>query len=130
MKNYIKLSIFSLTLAGITACEMDAPNQSALEPDVIGFTEKLAESAIMSIHQSFGETNSYRGRYLPYYGVNSDVETTSGSYPSLSKKNDDKIQTSSVYYISCHRSGFNLIQYLLYSRSQSSYPCFPFYGAG
>jgi len=78
MKNYIKLSIFSLTLAGITACEMDAPNQSALEPDVIGFTEKLAESAIMSIHQSFGETNSYRGRFTPYYGLNTDVEIING----------------------------------------------------
>ena len=78
MKNYIKLSIFSLTLAGITSCEMDAPNQSALEPDVIGFTEKLAESAIMSIHQSFGETNSYRGRFTPYYGLNTDVEIING----------------------------------------------------
>ena len=28
----------------------------------------------MSIHVSFGETNSYRGRYLPFYGINTDVE--------------------------------------------------------
>ena len=78
MKNYIKLSILSLSLAGLASCEMDSPNQSALQPEVIGFTEKLAESAIMSIHQSFGETNSYRGRFTPYYGLNTDVEIING----------------------------------------------------
>lgn len=78
MKNYIKLSILSLSLVGLASCEMDSPNQSALQPEVIGFTEKLAESAIMSIHQSFGETNSYRGRFTPYYGLNTDVEIING----------------------------------------------------
>ena len=78
MKNYIKLSILAFSLVGVTACDMDSPNQSALEPEVIGFTEKLAESAIMSIHQSFGETNSYRGRFTPYYGLNTDVEIING----------------------------------------------------
>lgn len=38
----------------------------------------MAEAAVMGIHQSFGETNSYRGRYLPYYGINSDVEWING----------------------------------------------------
>ena len=32
----------------------------------------------MAIHQSFGETNSYRGRYLPYYGINTDIEWING----------------------------------------------------
>lgn len=36
----------------------------------------------MGIHQSFGETNSYRGRYLPYYGINSDVEWLNGINPT------------------------------------------------
>lgn len=39
---------------------------------------EMAEAAVMGIHQSFGETNSYRGRYLPYYGINSDVEWING----------------------------------------------------
>ena len=64
--------------ASLASCDMDAPNQSALEPEVIGYTEKLAESAVMSIHQSFGETNSYRGRFTPYYGLNTDVEIING----------------------------------------------------
>lgn len=39
---------------------------------------------------SFGETNSYRGRFLPYYGLNTDVEVPSGTAPSFASKNDDK----------------------------------------
>lgn len=42
----------------------------------------------MSIHVSFGETNSYRGRFLPYYGVNTDVEV--GNSPELSSATSDK----------------------------------------
>ena len=91
MKNYIKLSIFSLAVAGlVTSCDMDSPSKSLDQVSVYSIYT-LAEQEIMSINVSFGETNSYRGRYLPYYGLNSDVETTSGSYPSLSKKNDDKM---------------------------------------
>lgn len=44
----------------------------------------------MSIHQSFGETNSYRGRFLPYYGLNSDVEVGSRTKPSIAEATDDK----------------------------------------
>ena len=92
MKNYIKLSIFSLAVAGlVTSCDMDAPSISSLDESSVYSVYGLAEREIMSINVSFGETNSYRGRYLPYYGVNSDVETTSGTYPSLAKKNDDKM---------------------------------------
>ena len=79
MKTIYKISALSLVMAAsLTSCDMDAPNQSALEPEVIGYTEKLAESAVMSIHQSFGETNSYRGRFTPYYGLNTDVEIING----------------------------------------------------
>jgi len=91
MKNYIKLSILSLSLVGLTAsCDMDAPSVSALDGSSIYSTYSLAESEVMSIHVSFGETNSYRGRFLPYYGVSSDVETSSGTAPSLASQTDDK----------------------------------------
>lgn len=92
MKNIIKLSICSLAVALFaTSCEMDAPSISTLDESSVYSIYGLAEQEIMSINVSFGETNSYRGRYLPYYGVNSDVETTSGTYPSLAKKNDEKM---------------------------------------
>ncbi|WP_306302250.1 hypothetical protein [Segatella paludivivens] len=45
MKKYIKLSILALSLAGLSSCDMDAPNQSSLDPSVVGYTEKMAESA-------------------------------------------------------------------------------------
>jgi hypothetical protein len=50
-------------------------------------TYDLAEQAVMGIHQSFGETNSYRGRFLPYYGLNTDIEHINGDDGT---KGDDK----------------------------------------
>ena len=88
MKNYIKISILSLSLVGLASCDMDAPSISTLDESSVFATYSLAESEVMSIHVSFGETNSYRGRYLPYYGVNSDVEW--GNAPSYADRVSDK----------------------------------------
>ena len=88
MKNYIKLSILSLSLAGLASCDMDAPTVSSLDESSLFKKYSLAEAEVMGIHQSFGETNSYRGRFLPYYGVNTDIEW--GNAPSLASKDDDK----------------------------------------
>jgi len=91
MKNYIKLSIFSMALvAGMTSCDMEAPTQSTLDGSSVYSVYSLAEAEVMSIHQSFGETNSYRGRFLPWYGLNTDVEVPSGTAPSFAGKNEDK----------------------------------------
>ena len=88
MKNYIKLSVLSLSLVGLASCDMDAPSISTLDESSVFATYSLAESEVMSIHVSFGETNSYRGRFLPYYGVNTDVEW--GNAPSYSDRVSDK----------------------------------------
>ena len=88
MKNYIKISILSLSLVGLASCDMDAPSISTLDESSVFATYSLAESEVMSIHVSFGETNSYRGRFLPYYGVNSDVEW--GNAPSYADRLSDK----------------------------------------
>ena len=91
MKNYIKLSLVSLSLVGMmTSCDMEAPTISTLDETSVFSQYSLAESEIMSIHVSFGETNSYRGRFLPYYGLNTDLEVGSGTYPSLKSSTDDK----------------------------------------
>lgn len=83
MKKIIYISLLTLSLAGVTtSCDLDAPSKSALDASVIFSTPSLAEAAVMSIHQSFSETNSYRGRFLPYYGMNSDVEWINGMDPS------------------------------------------------
>ena len=88
MKNYIKLSILSLSLMGLSSCDMDAPSISSLDESSVFSVYSLAEAEIMSIHVSFGETNSYRGRFLPYYGINTDCEWI--ITPSYSDRLSDK----------------------------------------
>ena len=88
MKNYIKLSILSLSVMGLASCDMDAPSISSLDASSVFGTYSLAEAEVMSIHVSFGETNSYRGRFLPYYGINTDVEW--GNTPSYNDRLSDK----------------------------------------
>lgn len=74
----------------MTSCDMEAPTISTLDETSVFSQYSLAESEIMSIHVSFGETNSYRGRFLPYYGLNTDLEVGSGTYPSLKSSSEDK----------------------------------------
>ena len=91
MNKYIKSSVLAMSLAAVvSSCDMDAPTISTLDETSVFSTYSLAEAEVMSIHISFGETDSYRGRYLPYYGLNSDVETGSGTYPSLKDQATDK----------------------------------------
>lgn len=60
-----------------TSCSddyLDAPAQSTLDESVIFSSPGLAEGAIDGIKIPFAETNSYRGRFLPFYGLNTDTE--------------------------------------------------------
>lgn len=63
-------------LFSTTSCDdfLDSPPKSALEESVIFSQYDLALGAVDGIKLSFGETNSYRGRFLPWYGMNTDVE--------------------------------------------------------
>jgi len=75
MKKIIYSSIVALLLAGFaTSCDLDSPAQSTTDETVVFSIYALAEPAVMGIHESFAATNSYRGRFLPYYGMNSDIE--------------------------------------------------------
>ena len=77
-----------MSLVAFASCDMDAPSISTLDESSVFATYSLAESEVMSIHVSFGEQNSYRGRFLPYYGVNTDVEW--GNAPSFADRVSDK----------------------------------------
>ena len=91
MNKYIKSSVLAMSLAAVvSSCDMDEPTISTLDESSVFSTYSLAEAEVMSIHISFGETNSYRGRFLPYYGLNTDLETGSGTYPSLKDQATDK----------------------------------------
>jgi starch-binding outer membrane protein, SusD/RagB family len=60
----------------MTSCSdyLEAPAKSTLDESVIFSSYDLAIGAVDGIKVSFGETNSYRGRFLPWYGMNTDVE--------------------------------------------------------
>lgn len=77
MKNIIFKSLIAISFAGIFAsCSdvLEAPTKSSMDESVIFSTPVLADGAVMGIHQSFSETNSYRGRFIPFYGLNTDLE--------------------------------------------------------
>jgi starch-binding outer membrane protein, SusD/RagB family len=59
-----------------SACDdyLEAPTKSSLDESVIFSTPDLAKGAVDGIKVPFAETNSYRGRFLPWYGMNTDVE--------------------------------------------------------
>lgn len=79
MKKIFYIPLLAFTLAGsIASCDLEAPVQSTMDPSLIFSEYSMIEASILAIHQSFGETNSYRGRYLPYYGINSDIEWING----------------------------------------------------
>ena len=88
----IHLTITSLLLASATlvSCDMDAPTQSSLNEQSTFSVYGLAEREVMSVCVSFGETNSYRGRFLPYYGISTDIEVPSGTTPSAKDASNEK----------------------------------------
>ena len=92
MKKIIIIS--GLILSGLlTSCQdsideyFDAPTKSSLDESVIFSTPALAAGAVDGIKIPFAETNSYRGRFLPYYGLNTDVE-----WFNASQTDDNKSQ--------------------------------------
>ncbi|MBP6065622.1 RagB/SusD family nutrient uptake outer membrane protein [Bacteroides sp.] len=79
-----RIYIASLAIAGLlltTSCNdlLDTPAKSAMDKQIIFSNPDLAMNAVMGIHQSFSETNSYRGRFIKYYGYNTDIEWNSGT---------------------------------------------------
>lgn len=80
MKKIVNICLLLAGLTCISSCKdaLDAPTKSSLDESVIFSTPALAEGSIAGIIQSFGETNSYRGRYLVFYGINTDTEVYNG----------------------------------------------------
>jgi len=76
MRKYI-YNLACLAIAGfLVSCEdyLEAPAKSSLEASVIFSSPDLAKGAVDGIKVPFAETNSYRGRFLPWYGMNTDIE--------------------------------------------------------
>jgi starch-binding outer membrane protein, SusD/RagB family len=69
--------LVGIVIASIfSSCDdyLEAPTKSSLDETVIFSTPDLARGAVDGIMVPFGETNSYRGRFLPWYGMNTDAE--------------------------------------------------------
>ncbi|MDR1653167.1 MAG: RagB/SusD family nutrient uptake outer membrane protein [Prevotellaceae bacterium] len=75
MKNIKYLIIAFLTIS-LFGCEdyLDSKSKSTLDSGVIYSIPTLAEGAVNGILYPLAETNAYRGRFLPYYGLNTDCE--------------------------------------------------------
>ena len=77
MKNRYKyLSMALLAGMAFTSCEdyLDSESKSSYTEKVVFSNPSLAEDAVINIYSFFGQTNSHRSRYMPYYGMNTDVE--------------------------------------------------------
>ncbi len=88
MKKIIYIFFILVGITVINGCKnaLEAPTKSSLDESVIFSTPGLAEGAIAGIIQSFAETNSYRGRFLVNYGINTDTEVSN----SIKNVSDDK----------------------------------------
>jgi hypothetical protein len=80
MKKIIVIfSILTIVILNVSCEELeddflDGPAKSTLDESIIFSTPGLARGAIDGIMEPFGQTNSYRGRYIPFYGFNTDTE--------------------------------------------------------
>jgi starch-binding outer membrane protein, SusD/RagB family len=90
MKKIFNIALVLTGLVVISSCKdtLEAPAQSSLDESVIFSTPDLAEGTLAGILQSFGETNSYRGRYIAHYGINTDAEVNN----SLKTSTDARAQ--------------------------------------
>jgi len=100
--------ITGLILSGLfTSCQdsiddyFDAPTKSSLDESVIFSTPALAAGAVDGIKIPFAETNSYRGRFIPYYGLNTDIEWFNNS------QNDDNKSQLCTYSATANNTEMN-----------------------
>ena len=86
-----KILIYSAiaAIAALFACSCDkalnSESQSSFDAATIYSNADLAEGVIFGITEVMAETNCYRGRYLPWIGLNSDIEWYNSYNPTNSK---------------------------------------------
>ena len=89
MKKILYILSAAVIAATAVSCEkfLDSKSPSTFDSATVYSNYSLTENTIFSIAQSFGETNNYRGRYLPWIGLNSDIE-----WYNTYKPTDEKYQ--------------------------------------
>lgn len=89
MKKIIYILSAAIIAAMVVSCDniLDSESPSTFDAAAVYSNYSLTENTIFSIAQSFGETNNYRGRYLSWIGLNSDIE-----WYNTYKPTDEKYQ--------------------------------------
>ncbi|MBP5675718.1 MAG: RagB/SusD family nutrient uptake outer membrane protein [Bacteroidales bacterium] len=102
-KIFCILTVTALAAAAVSCGKfLDSASPSTFDAATVYANPSLTENTIFSISQSFGETNSYRGRYLPWIGLNSDIE-----WYNTFKTTDEKYQIAG-YSLLPNNSQLNL----------------------
>ena len=104
MKKIVYILSVALMATLAVSCEkfLDSASPSTFDAATVYSNYSLTENTIFSIAQSFGETNNYRGRYLPWIGLNSDIE-----WYNTFKTTDEKYQIA-AYTLLPNNSQLNL----------------------
>ena len=76
MKKYLYILTAAVIALSLSSCEkiLDTESPSAFDAATVYSNYSLTEGTIFGITEAFCEVNSYRGRFLPWYGFNTDVE--------------------------------------------------------
>ena len=76
MKKIVYILSAVTVAAMAVSCErfLDSDSPSAFDSATVYSNYSLTEGAIFGITEAFCEVNSYRGRFLPWYGFNTDIE--------------------------------------------------------
>ena len=76
MKKIIYILSAAILAVCASSCEkfLDSSSPSAFDSKTVYSNYDLAEGTIFGITETFCEVNSYRGRFLPWYGFNTDIE--------------------------------------------------------
>ena len=91
MKKLIYILGAMAVMMSVLSCDefLDSESPSAFDAATVYSNYALTEGTIYGITESFCEVNSYRGRFLPWYGHNTDIE-----WYNTFKKGDGKSDIS------------------------------------
>ncbi len=70
----------------MTSCNLETVSQSTYDESQVFADPTLTTYQIYSIYEVYGLQNSHRGRYLPYYGYNTDIEYVNSNDPTNEKQ--------------------------------------------
>ena len=107
-KNLIYIICAFMAVAMLPSCSalLDQESPSTFDESTVFANAGLAEGTIFGVVEAFSETNCYRGRFLPWYGFNTDIEWYNG-FGSSSKPYDNKNEIAS-YGITVNNSQMDL----------------------